>query len=403
MMSQKWYMFLNKKDEDGNYNKKSLLKYENYNNTGIVVCKETTNRAFSNFSSFLSFYDYLNRTPENYKCFYEYIFGNYAQKIYADFDIKKLQDPSKMKYVPNTPLIESENITESACVSSDESWLAVVEYIDCVKRIFPQIEDEDILIFNSHRENKYSYHVVIDRWCLPNSEQNKICFSKIMEIYPDEYKHMIDHSMYKSIQAFRIYGCHKWGVTSSKVVDQGSLWRPLNSNCNLEIEIFLASLISNTSYCNFLPSFENPKKKQNFESISISENNLTRALNMCCNFENCQIDDLPYVVGEIRSGLVLMRRVKSSFCNVCNRIHETENPYLIFSKKGNVYLDCRRNEKGKKLKLGNLNRRSIIEDDSEEEEEKKEECKTDRTQELKKLEIRKEKKSLKKKFKFKIE
>ena len=42
-------------------------------------------------------------------------------------------------------------------------------------------------------------------------------------------------------------------------------------------------------------------------------------------------------------------------CRICNRAHEHENPFLlIIGYDRDIYLDCRRNEKNKKLYIGKL-------------------------------------------------
>jgi hypothetical protein len=47
-------------------------------------------------------------------------------------------------------------------------------------------------------------------------------------------------------------------------------------------------------------------------------------------------------VRERQGGLIILNRLRPSFCKVCEKVHEHENPFLIIHEAGEVYMDCRR-------------------------------------------------------------
>ena len=49
-----------------------------------------------------------------------------------------------------------------------------------------------------------------------------------------------------------------------------------------------------------------------------------------------------------------MKRIKQSYCQLCKRIHQHENPYLLISEDLNVFFHCRRAPPNKKLYIGTL-------------------------------------------------
>jgi len=133
------------------------------------------------------------------------------------------------------------------------------------------------------------------------------------------------------------------------------------------------SLITMTSVCTILPNLikEEPKmfstSGHTGDSSDSFYNPLTptdirEALALCYKFAGLEFGDnrFPYsylntVESGASSALILLKRHRASNCQICNRTHEHENPYLIIAGENrDVYLDCRRNPENKKLHVGAL-------------------------------------------------
>jgi hypothetical protein len=129
--------------------------------------------------------------------------------------------------------------------------------------------------------------------------------------------------------------------------------------------ILEASLITQTSSCILLlcqiPETTVQRKYVSNESLPVDFNPLTseeikRAMELCVE----KMDSFPFsylktIEDNGVSSLILLKRHKSSMCNVCNRAHENENPYLVIhGEEKMVYFDCRRNNENRKSYIGQL-------------------------------------------------
>src|SRR5438874_1104171 len=122
--------------------------------------------------------------------------------------------------------------------------------------------------------------------------------------------------MYKSIQAFRIYGCHKWQSTRTKTLDYTSKWvHPLMleeelSPNHIEFLKLFNSLITNCSYCNSLPIFLDVEKKT-FNTFELEEDTILEALILCAKnegFETYEDPHFPYSLKTISDNLIALTR-----------------------------------------------------------------------------------------------
>ena len=228
--------------------------------------------------------------------------------------------------------------------------------------ICPCIQEDDIIITNSHTAIKFSFHVIVDKWCFPNNDNNQGFFNALMNIFPTKWKDGVDHTMYKHHQQFRIFGCHKYGKNNVKKLDPLSKWQlPLQckNEKHQQMIILLASLVTNTSYCKILPSFSwmSIKKIYVGEETIINDSDIEKVMLMCAKFEECEHPDdidFPYKIDTVKGSLIILRRCCSSLCKVCDRVHDSQNPYLAISHNRNVYFDCRRNAHNKRELIGNL-------------------------------------------------
>ena len=62
---------------------------------------------------------------------------------------------------------------------------------------------------------------------------------------------------------------------------------------------------------------------------------------------------------------ILLRRLSPSYCDVCERTHHAENPYIFITKEGNIEFSCRRTKK--RTIIGKLSTPLTIEDGQDDE------------------------------------
>ena len=76
----------------------------------------------------------------------------------------------------------------------------------------------DILIFTSHNENKKSYHIIIDHYYHMNNLEAKAFYNEIISKISPNFTKFIDHSVYSSIQQYRIVGSQKVNSNRPKII-----------------------------------------------------------------------------------------------------------------------------------------------------------------------------------------
>jgi hypothetical protein len=374
----KWYNYLNSKSGT-DFNSKSLYDNETIENENIVVCQKLKFLYFGKFENYLQFGRHMiKETKAEDRCYYEVIPGNKPQKIY--FDIEFLTDDKI-----NEPIISFEDGSlVLPTIQADESIKLLVKIIS---EEIPSLSynKSHILVFSSHKENKRSYHIVVEKFALPDHKNNKLFHDKIVEKLPEQWKNIIDHSMYKSSQQFRTVGSCKFGTNRYKVLNENLTLNFLGKNgwipqVNIESDnqkfllLLESSLITQTHSCQILPSLKDPEEEQKLieKKTRLLENGLIfnpltpeeirEAMNLCYIKAGLEYGDprFPYVYKEIvedndESSMLLLKRRFASFCRACNRAHEHENPFLlVIGQDRDIYLDCRRNDNKKKTYIGRL-------------------------------------------------
>ena len=155
----KWYTLLVPNDDPNEERGYNLMDNEIIGDNTMIVCQQLDKRYFGVFINFLDFAKYCyDIVKESHRCFYEVI-DRRIQKPYFDLDVH-IGDPLKGKFLNK----------EDACLLKNE----ICKYILIE---FPYIKEENIMVFTSHSEKKYSYHIIVDSWCVLDNEENKeFCF-----------------------------------------------------------------------------------------------------------------------------------------------------------------------------------------------------------------------------------
>lgn len=284
--------------------------------------------AFENYSYFL---EYIKSIPENFWSFFEVIMSDHKQKLYFDIDIKKenISANETLQQV-SRELLNHLLLSIKACLLKYEIEVNV---------------EKDILIFSSNADYKHSYHVILNNYYVTNNKLNASLSSQIRELIQSEYSKFIDEHVYSSKQQLRCYKSQKPG--------SGRVKELVNSTNESFETIFRNSSITYTTDCKPIPIYST--NNNNITSIDESQSTLT----------STEIEEikkkLPSVLFEIfkmkqiKGKLILLERIKSAHCSICDRIHENENAYLFINSKGEIHFRCRRDDNKSKY-LGNLSK-----------------------------------------------
>lgn len=327
-----------------------LLGYETLQQNNIIIYREniiTGSREFCLFYDYIDFGRYfIDETQECERCFFEEIMGDQPQKPYFDID-KKLDGNMTL-----TPQIVDNFI---------------LHFVNALKNASQnKITNSDIMLFSSNRTfdtEKFSMHVVVDNWCfVDNNDMNTFCH-KVIDYLPEVYKSWIDTRIYSKIRAFRTYGSHKFNKPDRKklLINDDKYWQITevpSSDKHRELMIIGASLVMNSSYCKIIDTYPKPIPKSiSYEDYDIKKEEIEKALDLCAVNEGAiSFNDprCPYTYKEFKKGIIVLLRRYPSKCKCCERVHDSENPFIIITQSKGVYFDCRRNDQHKTTYLGLL-------------------------------------------------
>lgn len=320
-----------------------------------------TSRKFAAFDSYIELYKYQNVIEKEKKNFYEIIFGEFPQKPHFDIDIKET-DIEKC--------VDIDELAESVKDNLIECVIDVCESVGVKLNI-----SNDILLYQSHTNHthdtqKRSFHLVVHHYCHADNRQALGFYEKVTERMNKEYAIYVDHSVYSSKQNFRLCEHQKLYSGRPKILKNPMIYHgksidhvfdidfnyeykidPEKAKELLKLETLKESLVSWTADCEYLPSFqseEERRKKNSYDEMGdLSPETINEAELLISR------GNFPFVVRDVKGSIISLKRLKPSFCKICERVHEHENPYLLVIDD-NVYFYCRRNT-DKNLPLGKIN------------------------------------------------
>jgi len=376
----KWYNYLNSKaNNEVQVKGKALMDNETLETNNLVICQKLKFLYFGKFENYLTFGKYMMKEtkPED-RCYYEIIPGNKSQKIY--FDIEFQTDDKII-----VPEISYE--TGSLVLPTNEADESVKKLTSIILEEIPplSLNKSHLLVFTSHKDSKKSYHIVVEKYAFPDHKSNKLFHDKIIEKMPEQWKNIVDHSMYKSSQQFRTVGSCKFETSRYKTLNEDLTlnflgkngWIPPVSYENEAQKILLlleASLITQTNSCQVLAAIKDPEEEKKLEEKKarllqnglvfnpLTPEEIKEVMKHCYSKAGLEYGDprFPYLYKEIvedneESSILLLKRRFPSFCRACDRAHENENPFLlVIGQDRDIYLDCRRNDQKRKTYIGRL-------------------------------------------------
>jgi hypothetical protein len=223
----------------------------------------------------------------------------------------------------------------------------VNELCFAIFRAHEAIKLSDILIYSSNTSNsaKYSYHIVVNNWYHENSREAKQFYNMVMgEMLPDLAK-LVDYSVYKPVQQFRMLYNTKPEEERYKVrIKRWNYYgEEVTSEERSEYKEFCISLLSNIKKCAklILP--------EQFDGVM---GGLQPDISKYPELEVLQrLVPKEYVIdmktGKKAYGYRLLRVSKGSVCIICQRPHGTDSKgdnARLFVQENRVYLACFRDE-----------------------------------------------------------
>jgi hypothetical protein len=400
-LSKRWVYGLSKLElEPFKYPDEESKNYEretpdvgNLTPPNIIVSEEIhdpvsqkTTRRYALFENYVQVYKFCNHVRTEGRTPHLYEVCPYYMKIHFDIDVK-MEDGTETMF-------EGDNryyyILRPCLRSIDEVF----------SKLFPahyNSEDfvDNILVFEAHRSSKISFHVVVDGFFLACHEAHyfyKLVTDNMAENGFIAQSSMVDFSVYKKNQAFRMFGSNKAAMSGREGVKTVYAGPPIHLSSTGSVErvfsrermytssfknecredealrnlrILERSLISNTlgntklfisvkkqaerlspSVSSISPSYRSS------EIVSMTKEELEKVINVffqhTCSKTERGDTAFSYMKYIARGGYICLKRIKESYCPICKKNHEAENAFLFRNPDGDVNYVCRRAQESKK-------------------------------------------------------
>lgn len=392
----RWCRFLNNPE-----NKYSLFRTTDIKDGNIIVCQQLKFRQFAKFENHVELMKYQQKTEPFDNCFYEIMTEKMKRKPYFDIDIKRYK---------NT--VEEVENSKKMVEKIKENILKVLKESEADPK------KAQILVYTSHTERKLSYHIIVHGYYLKDHRECKNFFEAVSDKCDYNYQGYIDCSVYKTIQQLRILGSHKYFSRNNKVFSKSMSHnfkipeRYLRFPGGEKSYMMLTSLVSNTVDCEHLEGFEyvepdidygrfiflpesdaerlkfldkmikdadseeeeKPKAGEELDSSVIKKNkkrivkiklpgkagaaddeDLDEVLNIFYKKYPKEAFKFQKSLNYDGNLIITFIRRRPTFCNICQRKHYNENPYVkVSGMNRDLYFHCRRDPKDRGEYFGSL-------------------------------------------------
>lgn len=334
MAGRIWYIIYKENVNSRLISLKSVYDIETIN-AGFLVSfsDESGKRYFTLFNSPEEYWDYQKTFPEKSRSFYEIILGTNKQKPHFDVDIT----------------LDSKHF----CMYEDVLISLKIAICKTLIDIGRQSILEDIYVYSSHGDRKKSYHIVVNGYCHNNHKEAKKFYDIVINHMNPQHTDYVDKAVYSSFQNFRLLGSQKHSSGRMKILD-GS------TKENINYENLLLSLVTNCGGCTILDELKTQcAEEREVLKIEIENKHIDKAIEL--------LEDYLKLIKEPKNAieydrtdnnLILLKRNKATYCDMCKRKHESENPFMTIRKDGSVMFFCRRGEKP--ATLGHVHKKETI-------------------------------------------
>ena len=335
--------------------------------------KECT-RQFAIFN-YLAFEQYYLSQPEP-KSFYEYVRAEYPQKPYLDIDIgidnylkrHGYSNPKQFKNdfdkLPEADKVLWYNILEK------EAQAVMNEAITAIEKEmqFQEIDyhrDRNLIVLSSNKDTKKSYHIIINGLCFNDNLENKTFYHNVSQRM-GSLSYYVDESVYNNFRAFRMIGSTKLGQNRPLILDTNyTTCNPVQDEQYRDIYLLRSTII--TWYEDSKIIDKRLKKLEETMSVVAGDGSIIKvpkpAAQIQKSFRSVQYDmnlDLMKTLEMLfyqtylpkyfkiagypsNTGLVKLTRTAPMQCPICNRVHENENAFIVYSGKQFLFRCLRNN------------------------------------------------------------
>ena len=286
---------------------KNLLSAHHVTSTSVIIQSFKT-REFLYFSSVQNFLEFNEKLNIDEKCYSEVILSEDTQKFRLDFD-------------------------------ADKSIVFEKSYLDELHAALCEIVNSTIVynVFTSHTVTKTSVHVVYDLYTI-NSLHNKQIYLLLKDkLKSCKYFSHFDSSVYKSTQMFRLPGHHKHKsrvIKFNSHINNGNIIKGMLKPYSNDTRI---DYFRDRIYI-FIPP---PPSQYNYENINIGCLN-QKTINDILETSSEYLKDMK--LREVIQNKIVFNRIRSGYCKICSRTHDSENNIyiIVYNKYHRIY--CRRND-----------------------------------------------------------
>lgn len=363
-----WYPYLNNIKDMKNSLLLNPFNLKNLDKHLFFVCKERERErrfaSFKNYTEFLVKEDYFNSLEPHY---YEIIASVPSSsekninhfKLYFDIDCNEVS-------------IEKEKIVRYL-LKFQKFLYEVFEKKTNNKKI-------EVLLFDSSHNTKKSFHIVVEGIFFNDMElvKNFVLYIK-KKFNCEEFTNFIDERVYKRNQQFRLLYSRKVG---SEIERTKKIFQPIDSFASAvtsiinetkkDLKMFKKSLLTEVLGCEMimfkkeelfsLLNEVKDQKKPSKEKITTAFTTLDEITVLDSKhkafIENFLDKEASYEIKNIVKTdistepddfvvLIVLKREMETFCKICNRTHEKENPFIVvFNRHNKIKFFCRRHERG---------------------------------------------------------
>jgi hypothetical protein len=192
------------------------------------------------------------------------------------------------------------------------------EWKDCLKQCYLVLKEVtnsgNLVVYDMSDKSKRSCHMICyDRAYNSNIYCKTLC-SEVKSKIDGKYAKYVDENVYSRIQHFRMELSYKYGTARCKRVtySDAPVWHYSHGLIGYVEGLDIIEMI-----------VEVPKYICSGTDIIVKSN-------WCC-------------VRKITGNMIELTRLSPSYCHVCRRIHDSENPYMIVKGKTS-FLYCRRSK-----------------------------------------------------------
>ncbi len=350
MEDRRWYYRL-VKSEDRESNTYSRALYEDYDPEHLhrryIISKETDTgkRIYTLYHSHVDVYRLIAGTTEIERRYHEIIPENVMQKPRFDIDIDIVDVPIHTDMVTLGETVKDQLITAVMSVLSESDITLDLR--------------RDISVYSSHGESKRSYHIILHSYCHCNSHEAMAFYDLVTNRIEggQAITRWIDHGVYSGNTSLRMIWSHKLNKTRVKrwqssysylgVNYSTIITIPSSEEHHRNITILGMSLITFTAGCYALPPYSTRVNKI-YDDIELEEDTINQITQLISE----KYEDTFVIMG-VKGSLISLKRLQPSHCQICNRIHQAENPYC-WVVEDCLYLNCRRAPKDKSQFVGRL-------------------------------------------------